>query len=199
MNKKKQLPKAIQPSMAHRIGPDADPISEPVLEPKQRSKPARPGVAAARTAVENAPADERRAYARKLVERFSLWAGAAGLLPIPVADLAAVAGLQIQMLRRLSQVYDVPFSRHRGKALLAGFAGTMIPASTGIGMASMIKSVPIAGSAIGVMTTPALAVAATYVIGLAFIEHFASGGTLLDFDPPDYQEFIKSGMKLRKT
>jgi uncharacterized protein (DUF697 family) len=103
------------------------------------------------------------------------------------------------MLRRLSQVYDVPFSRHRGKALLAGFAGTMIPASTGIGMASMIKSVPIAGSAIGVMTTPALAVAATYVIGLAFIEHFASGGTMLDFDPPDYQEFIKSGMKLRKT
>jgi hypothetical protein len=49
------------------------------------------------------------------------------------------------------------------------------------------------------MTTPALAVAATYVIGLAFIEHFASGGTLLDFDPPDYQEFIKRSMELRKT
>src|SRR5262249_3080563 len=90
-------------------------------------------------------------------------------------------------------------SRHRGKALLAGFAGTMIPASTGIGMASMIKSVPIAGSAIGAMTTPALAVAATYAIGLAFVEHFASGGTLLDFDPPDYQEFIKGGVELRKT
>ena len=196
---KKQLPKAIQPDIAHRIGPDAGLISEPVLEPRRRSKPTKSGAAAARAAIENAPTDERRAYARKLVERFSLWAGAAGLLPIPVADLAAVAGLQIQMLRRLSQIYDVPFSRHRGKALVAGFAGTMIPASTGIGMASLIKSVPIAGSAIGVVTTPALAVAATYVIGLAFIEHFASGGTLLDFDPPDYQEFIKSGMELRKT
>ena len=196
---KKQLPKAIQPDLAHRIGSHADLISEPVPEPKRRSRPARPGSAAAMAPVDNAPFDERRAYARKLVERFSLWAGAAGLLPIPVADLAAVAGLQIQMLRRLSQVYDVPFSKHRGKALLAGFAGTMIPASTGVGMASLIKSVPIAGSAIGVMTTPALAVAATYVIGLAFIEHFASGGTLLDFDPPDYQEFIKRGMELRKT
>lgn len=195
---KKQLPKAIQPGLAHRIMPDAGPISEPVPEPTQRSKPVTRGTAAARAGINNAPTDERRAYARKLVERFSMWAGAAGLLPIPVVDLAAVAGLQIQMLRRLSQVYDVPFSRHRGKALLAGFAGTMIPASTGIGMASLIKSVPIAGSAIGAMTTPALAVAATYVIGLAFIEHFASGGTLLDFDPPDYQEFIKSGMELRK-
>ena len=195
---KKQLPKAIQPGLAHRILPDVGPISEPVPEPTQRSKPVTRGTAAARAGINNAPTDERRAYARKLVERFSMWAGAAGLLPIPVVDLAAVAGLQIQMLRRLSQVYDVPFSRHRGKALLAGFAGTMIPASTGIGMASLIKSVPIAGSAIGAMTTPALAVAATYVIGLAFIEHFASGGTLLDFDPPDYQEFIKSGMELRK-
>jgi len=196
---KKQLPKAIQPDLAHRIGPDAGPVSEAVPEPNRRPKSAKtPRVATVET-IENAPIDERRAYARKLVERFSLWAGAAGLLPIPVVDLAAVAGLQIQMLRRLSQVYDIPFSRHRGKALLAGFAGTMIPASTGIGMASMIKSVPIAGSAIGAMTTPALAVAATYVIGLAFVEHFASGGTLLDFDPPDYQEFIKGGVELRKT
>jgi hypothetical protein len=33
------------------------------------------------------------------------------------------------------------------------------------------------------------------VIGMAFIEHFASGGTLLDFEPPDYEEFIKTNMK----
>jgi hypothetical protein len=25
-----------------------------------------------------------------------------------------------------------------------------------------------------------------------FIQHFASGGTLLDFNPPDYREFIKA-------
>src|SRR5205823_10694846 len=33
---------------------------------------------------------------------------------------------------------------------------------------------------------------ATYVIGKVFIQHFASGGTLLDFNPPDYREFIKA-------
>jgi hypothetical protein len=27
---------------------------------------------------------------------------------------------------------------------------------------------------------------------MAFIQHFASGGTLLDFNPPDYREFIKA-------
>jgi hypothetical protein len=39
---------------------------------------------------------------------------------------------------------------------------------------------------------PALAIGATYIIGKVFIQHFASGGTLLDFNPPDYREFIKA-------
>jgi uncharacterized protein (DUF697 family) len=111
---------------------------------------------------------------------------------VPVLDLAAVAGVQLQMLRRLSQIYDIPFSKNRGKAILASFAGTMIPASTGLGVASMAKTVPVAGTAIGALTAPVVSVGATYVIGMAFIEHFASGGTLLDFEPPDYREFIKS-------
>jgi hypothetical protein len=37
---------------------------------------------------------------------------------------------------------------------------------------------------------PAVAAGATWVIGRVFIKHFASGGTL-DFNPPDYREFIK--------
>jgi hypothetical protein len=39
---------------------------------------------------------------------------------------------------------------------------------------------------------PALSAGATYAIGKAFIQHFASGGTLLDFNPPDYREFIRA-------
>jgi len=196
---KKQLPKAIQPNVTHRINPVAHLVSEPVPEAMRPRKASKVSTAAIMDVTEKAPIDERRAHARKLVERFSLWAGAAGLLPVPIIDLAAVGGLQIQMLRRLSQIYDVPFSKHRGKALIAGLAGTMIPASTGIGLASVIKSVPVAGTAIGAMTTPALGVAATYVIGLTFIEHFSSGGTLLDFEPPNYREFIKAGVERRKT
>jgi hypothetical protein len=39
---------------------------------------------------------------------------------------------------------------------------------------------------------PAFSAGATYLIGKVFIQHFASGGTLLDFNPPDYREFIKA-------
>ena len=139
--------------------------------------------------------DSRRARATKLVERFSLWSGAAGLIPVPFVDLVAVGGVQIQMLRRISQIYGVPFSKNRGRAVIAGLAGTMIPATTGIGMSSYIKSVPFIGTAVGAITTPALSVGATYAIGMVFVQHLATGGTLLDLAPPDYHEFIKAQVK----
>lgn len=196
---KKTLPKAIRPGVVRAGSSDPDPrISEPVPEGASHSA-ARQASSISAMDVTEIAAGERKARARKLVERFSLWSGVAGLLPVPLVDLAAVGGVQLQMLRRISQIFDIPFSKNRGKAIMASFAGTMIPASTGLGVASMIKAVPVAGTAIGALTTPALSVGATYVIGMAFIEHFASGGTLLDFEPPDYQEFIKTNMASGKT
>lgn len=135
---------------------------------------------------------QRLDMATKLVDRYSLFGGVGGLIPIPVIDVAAVAGIQLQMLRRLSQIYDVPFSENGGKAVIAALAGTMIPATSGIGAASMLKSIPILGTIASGFVMPALAAGATYAIGKAFIQHFESGGTLLDFNPPDYREFIKA-------
>jgi uncharacterized protein (DUF697 family) len=96
------------------------------------------------------------------------------------------------MLRRLSQIYDVEFSENRGKAVIAALAGTMIPATSGMGAASALKAVPILGSIASGFVMPVLSAGATYAIGKAFIQHFESGGTLLDFNPPDYREFIKA-------
>jgi uncharacterized protein (DUF697 family) len=134
----------------------------------------------------------RNELATKLVDRFSLWGGVAGLIPVPVIDVVAVGGLQLQMLRRLSQIYEVPFAENSGKALIASLAGAMIPASSGVGAASVLKSVPILGTIAASFVMPALSAGATYAIGKAFIQHFESGGTLLDFNPPDYREFIKA-------
>jgi uncharacterized protein (DUF697 family) len=142
---------------------------------------------------------DRRAIAMKLVERFSLWAGAAGLIPMPFVDLAAVGGVQFQMLRRISSIYGVPFSENRGKALIAGLAGSMIPASSGAGAASILKGVPVVGIAIGAVVMPVLSAGATYAIGMAFIEHFTSGGTLLDFDARNYRDFIRAQKKVWST
>ncbi len=131
-----------------------------------------------------------------MVRRFAIWAGGAALVPVPLIDVAAVGGLQLQMLRKLSEVYEVPFSENIGKSILASFAGAAIPASSGVGIASALKFVPGVGTLAGALSMPALSAAATYAIGKAFIEHFRSGGTFLDFEPPDYHEFIKNQKEL---
>jgi uncharacterized protein (DUF697 family) len=134
----------------------------------------------------------REETASKLVDRFAVWSGVAGLIPLPVIDLLAVGGLQVQMLRRLSQIYDVEFSENRGKAVIAALAGTMIPATSGMGAASALKTVPILGAIASGFVMPVLSAGATFAIGKAFVQHFESGGTLLDFNPPDYREFVKA-------
>jgi uncharacterized protein (DUF697 family)/CRP-like cAMP-binding protein len=145
------------------------------------------------------PPEGLRASAVKLVERFSLWSAAAGLIPVPFVDLAAVGGIQIQMLRRISKLYGVPFSENRGKALIVSLAGSIIPASSGVGAASIIKSVPVIGTAISALVMPTLSAGATYAIGMTFIRHFASGGTLLDFDPSKFRQFMKAQKELWST
>src|SRR5215472_13423105 len=129
--------------------------------------------------------EQRDQVASKLVDRFAIWSGVAGLVPLPVVDVLAVGGLQLQMLRRLSQIYGVEFSENRGKALIAALAGCMIPATSGMGAASALKAIPIVNILAAGFVMPVLSAGATYAIGKAFVQHFESGGTLLDFNPPD--------------
>jgi uncharacterized protein (DUF697 family) len=195
---KKNLPKAIRPSDAATAGAASmrEATGPATMAPARTSMVTKE--ATSPDATETSP-ERRRAIAEKLVERFSLWSGAAGLIPMPLVDLAAVGGIQIQMLRRISRIYGVPFSENRGKALIAALAGSIVPASSGLGTTSMLKGVPVVGTAISVIAMPALSAGAAYAIGMAFIEHFASGGTLLDFNPLDYRDFIKAQKRSRST
>src|SRR5215470_16900225 len=118
--------------------------------------------------------DERRdEMAAQVVDRYSLWSGAAGLLPLPLLDVAAVGGVQLVMLRRLSEIYGVPFSENSGKAIIASLAGSVLPvgtAATGaMTVGSLIKGLPVIGTAVGALTVPVVAAGATWVIGKVFI------------------------------
>jgi uncharacterized protein (DUF697 family) len=136
--------------------------------------------------------ERRDELASKLVDRFAVWSGVAGLIPVPIVDAVAIGGLQLQMVRRISQIYGVAFHENRGKALIASLAGAMIPTTSGIGAASIFKVVPVVGTIASAVVMPALSAGATFAIGKVFIQHFASGGTLLDFNPPDYRAFLKA-------
>jgi uncharacterized protein (DUF697 family) len=135
---------------------------------------------------------QRDELASKLVDWFSFYSGVAGLIPVPFVDIAVVGGTQFEMLRRLARIYGVPFSKNLGKSVLANLAGIAVPAATAATAASALKGIPLIGTGIGALTMSAGSAGATYLIGKVFIQHFASGGTLLDFRPPDHDEILRS-------
>jgi uncharacterized protein (DUF697 family) len=160
-------------------------------EPTASGKPeSSTNVATATTG--DVPRSEREELASRLVGRFATWSGVAGFVPLPLLDIAAIAALQVEMLRRISKIYDVSFSENRGKAVVAAIGGGLIPAASSMGAASALKFVPVLGMLADVFIMPALSAGATYAIGKAFIQHFESGGTLLDFNPPDYRDFVRA-------
>lgn len=138
----------------------------------------------------------RDQMAAQVVSNYTAWAAVAGIIPVPVVDVVAIAGFQLQMLRRLAQVYGVPFSQNWGKSAIAAVVGSVLPVSvaspvaTGIG--SLLKGFPVVGGVVMSVTQPALSATSTYLIGKIFLQHFAAGGTLLSFNPHDYREFVKA-------
>jgi len=111
-----------------------------------------------------------------------------GFLPIPVLDIAGVTAVQLRMLQQLAKHYDVPFSRNLGKEIIGALLGSVIPSSLTATVGSAVKAVPVVGTVMGGLSMPLFAGAATYALGNIFIQHFETGGTLLDFNPARVRE-----------
>lgn len=138
------------------------------------------------------------ANALKTVEKYSMYSAVAGLIPVPFIDMAAVTALQIKMLAELARDYDQKFEADRVRPILASLIGGVASTSLGYGVGNyLLKGVPLVGSVLGVLSMPAMAAAVTWAVGKVFMQHFASGGTLLDFDPEKTRTHFESYVKSR--
>ena len=117
----------------------------------------------------------------------------AGLVPIAVFDLAGVVGVMVKMVYSLSALYGVSFMSNVGRSLIVSLLAGTIPVTFAAGFASLIKLIPGVGTVAGSVSMSVLSGALTYAVGRVFIQHFESGGTLLDFDPTKVRgEFKKA-------
>ncbi|MBF0527282.1 MAG: YcjF family protein [Deltaproteobacteria bacterium] len=135
-------------------------------------------------------AGEREAKANGVIKNRVLWAMGAGLVPIPLLDMAALTAIQMEMVRSLAKMYDIPFSKDITKTVIASLLGSVIPVSLCGPLSSLIKIIPLIGQTTGVITMSLVGGAATYAIGRVFLQHFESGGTFLDFQPQKVKEYF---------
>lgn len=120
----------------------------------------------------------KRDKADALVREQMLWSLGAGIIPVPVVDVAAVVAVQIRLVQRLCELYGVAYDEQKGKGIISAIIGTSL---AGIG-ASLIKAIPIVGALVGGASLAILSAGGTFAIGQVFIRHFEQGGTLDNLD-----------------
>jgi uncharacterized protein (DUF697 family) len=135
-----------------------------------------------------------------LITKHALGSIGVGLIPVPIVDFVALTGMQLNLIKKLANAYDIPFSKDKVKNIIGALVGGGIPLPVGHALASIGKSVPVIGTIAGILAMPMTAGASTYAIGKVFLQHFACGGTLLDMDPDKlktyYYEMFEEGKKL---
>jgi uncharacterized protein (DUF697 family) len=147
--------------------------SDPV-EPPRGAKGSGP--AADQGGAASEPSRLRRA--QRIIKKHVLWSTGAGLIPIPVADLAAVTAVQVSMLEDLTRLYGVEYSESVLKGFITALTGGMA-AQLG---ASAIKAIPGLGSLIGGVSMSVMSGASTYAVGQVARRQFHDAGDLRKVD-----------------
>jgi len=128
---------------------------------------------------------ERLNNAHSTVKKYAMGSMAVGLIPIPYLDFSALTSIQLKMLQHLAKQYEVEFSKETVRSLIASLFGSAVSVTAA---ASLAKMVPVVGQASGMISMAVLGGAGTHAVGIVFIEHFESGGTLLNFEPEKVKE-----------
>jgi uncharacterized protein (DUF697 family) len=125
----------------------------------------------------------------KLITHHVIASMGAGLIPVPLVDLVALTGIQLNMLRKLAEKHDITFSKDAGKNLLGALLGSSLSLPASRLVASVVKFIPVIGQATGTISLPVTAGASTYAVGRVFDTHFSTGGTFLNFDAEKMKEY----------
>ena len=136
------------------------------------------------------PAEGRAGRLEKLSKHHILASMGVGLIPYPLVDMVALFGIQLYLVKKMSEEYDIPFKQEMGKSIISSLAGGFLPSSLGGAVASIVKFIPIIGQTTGAVTMPVMSGAATYAIYKVFVQHFESGGNFLDLDPVKVKSYF---------
>lgn len=105
-----------------------------------------------------------------IVRGHVIWAMGAGLIPLPLFDIAAVTAIQLDALKKLAAEEGIDYSTDGGKQFVTALTGGTF-ARLG---ASLIKAIPGVGSVIGGLSMSAMSAASTYAICQVALTQFRS-------------------------
>jgi len=138
---------------------------------------------------------DKKAIANDIIRKRVYASVGAGFVPIPIFDILALSGIQIEMVSRLSRLYEIPFKKDIVKTAISALVGGVLPVAATPMIASLVKLIPVVGYTTSAVTMSAAGGASTYAIGKVFVQHYESGGTLLNFNAEKVKEYYDEKFK----
>lgn len=122
----------------------------------------------------------------------------ASTVPVPLFDLVALSGVQLNMIHSLCKLYDLEFRKDLVKSFIASFGTGLLAVPVAMGLSSLVKFIPVVGQTAGIVSMSASGSAFTYAIGKVFVKHFSCGGTILNFNPDSVRDYFKKEFESEK-
>ncbi|NKB63327.1 MAG: DUF697 domain-containing protein [Gammaproteobacteria bacterium] len=138
----------------------------------------------------------RREEADRIVSKYTGWGAGSGAVPIPVLDVATIAGVQIKLIRDLMELYGTEFSETKARSIVTVLIGSISPPMlAGFTVLTLIKFLPGLGQLAGSIAQPIFASAVTYAVGRTMVGHLEEGGTISDFETRENKSRFRSSFK----
>ena len=154
---------------------------------------------AAKTVGSESP-EVRLRHAEGIVRRNVYWSLGVGIIPVAVVDVLGILGIELKMIKELSDAYGVAFKENVAKGIVSSLALSIGSVGiAGVVGGSLVKLIPAVGQIVGVIGVSVVAAAFTQALGNVFIMHFESGGTLLNFKPDQMREFFRREFEKAKA
>ena len=134
---------------------------------------------------------DRKRVAQSLVNRHSALAAGVGLVPATGFDALATSGVALTLMKRLSDTYEVQFSRQVGLNIFFTLLSGSVPLAFRGVTCSLLKMIPVVGNLASAATMPILTGSVVYAIGQTMIRHYEAGGDLLNFDARQARDYFQ--------
>lgn len=141
-----------------------------------------------------------REEALSAVGRYSLMAAATPFIPVPGLDSLSVSGIQLAMIAELSRRYGQTFSKDIAQSLAGAAGGGLLSylfsrTAPAAAMKNLVLAVPIFGPLLRWGAGPAALAAYTYLLGMAFIQHYETGGRFEDFNRRHFIAYVQKVLR----
>ncbi len=131
---------------------------------------------------------------RAIINHHIILTMGAGAIPIPLADIAAVTAIQLEMLKSICEEYGADYSKKIGRSIIMSIAGNTLVRFG----ASFAKGIPGIGTLLGGGAQVILSGASTFAIAQAFVWHLDKSSNLEDFDVEEGKKIYKAEMEKGK-